>query len=124
MLLDEELTERIIGAAIEVHRALGPGLLESSYEACLAYELESGGLRVSRQVSLPIVYKQVHIDAGYRIDLLVEDRVILELKHIEKTLPIHKAQLITYLKLSGNRVGLLINFNVRALKDGVICRVL
>jgi GxxExxY protein len=123
MLLDEELTERIIGAAIEVHRALGPGLLESSYEACLAYELESKGHRVARQVVLPIVYKEVRIDAGYRIDLLVEDRVIIELKHVERTLPIHEAQLITYLKLSGCRIGLLINFNVRALKDGVTRRV-
>ncbi len=123
MLLDEELTEQIIGAAIEVHRALGPGLLESSYEACLAYELESRGLRVSRQVPLPIIYKQVHLDAGYRIDLHVENRVVVELKHVEKTLPIHEAQLITYLKLSGCRIGLLINFNVRALKDGVTRRV-
>lgn len=124
MLLDEELTEQVIGAAIEVHRTLGPGLLESSYEACLGYELELRGLRIARQLPLPIVYKKVHLDAGYRLDLVVEDQVVIELKHVEKLLPIHEAQLMTYLKLSGKRVGLVINFNVRVLKDGILRRVL
>ena len=123
MLLDEELTEKIIGAAIEVHRGLGPGLLESTYEVCLAHELLTQGMRLERQVPMPVVYKDIRLDAGYRIDLVVEDRVIVELKHVEKLLPLHEAQLITYLKLSGMRVGLLINFNVRLLKDGVIRRV-
>lgn len=124
MLLDEELTEQVIGAAIEVHRTLGPGLLESSYEACLAYELELRGLRIARQLPLPIVYKKVHLDEGYRLDLVDEDQVVIELKHVEKLLPIHEAQLITYLKLSGKRVGLVVNFNVRVLKDGILRRVL
>ncbi|MBX3403274.1 MAG: GxxExxY protein [Phycisphaeraceae bacterium] len=123
-MLDEELTEQVIGAAIEVHRTLGPGLLESSYEACLAHEMELRGLRIARQLPLPIVYKKAHLDAGYRLDLVVEDQVVIELKHVEKLLPIHEAQLITYLKLSGKRVGLVINFNVRVLKDGILRRVL
>jgi GxxExxY protein len=114
-----QVTETIIGAAIEVHRSLGPGLLESAYEACLALELRARGLKVEQQKPLPIVYKEVQLDCGYRIDLLVEDSVIVELKAIDQLLPIHQAQLLSYLKLSGLSVGLIINFNVRLLKDGV-----
>ena len=115
-----ELTDKIIGAAVEVHRELGPGLLESAYEACLFFELEQAGLKVERQKELPVFYKSTRIDCGYRLDLLVEDKVIVELKSIEALLPIHKAQLISYLKMSGCRVGLLINFNVALLKDGIV----
>jgi len=114
-----EVTENIMGAAIEVHRALGPGLLESAYEACLAYELGKRGFKVERQWPLPVVYREVKLDCGYRIDLLVEESVIVELKAVEKLAPIHEAQLLSYLKLSGCRVGLLINFNVKVLKNGV-----
>jgi len=114
-----DLTEQIIASAIEVHRALGPGLLESAYEACLVYELTQRGLRFERQVALPVAYKDVRIDCGYRLDLLVEQRVIVELKAVERLDLIHDAQLLSYLKLSGFHVGLLINFNVRLLKDGM-----
>ena len=113
------LTGSIIGAAIEVHKELGPGLLESAYEACLAYELGERGLSVERQKPLPVVYKQVKLDCGYRIDLLVNGEVVLELKAVDKLLPIHEAQLLSYLKLSGCKVGLLINFHVEMLKDGI-----
>jgi GxxExxY protein len=113
------LTEAIIGSAIEVHRALGPGLLESAYEACLAHELLSRGIMVQRQLSLPIVYKGQLVEVGYRIDMLVDDRVVVELKAVDKLIPIHEAQLMTHLRLSGKRVGLLINFNVRLLTSGV-----
>jgi GxxExxY protein len=115
----EELTRRIIGAAMRVHSALGPGLLESAYEACLLFELHREGLEVARQVELPVVYENVRIDCGYRIDLLVEDAVIVELKAVEKLSPLHHAQLLSYLKLSGKQVGLLINFNVVHLRDGI-----
>jgi GxxExxY protein len=118
-LLFEEITGRIIDAAMKVHTALGPGLLESAYEACLPFELHKRGLKAAQQVELPVVYEDVKIDVGYRIDLLVEDAVIVELKSVEKVLPIHHAQLISYLKLSGRKVGLLINFNVEHLKDGI-----
>lgn len=114
----DPLTEAIIGAAIAVHRALGPGLLESAYEACFAYELESRGLRVERQKALPVSYRGVYLDCGYRVDMLIEDQVIVELK-ASALQPIHDAQLQSYLKLSGRSVGLLINFNVRLLKDGL-----
>ena len=114
-----DITEQIIGAAIEVHRELGPGLLESTYEACLLFELTGRGLRVERQKALPVVYRDVPIDCGYRIDLLVEHLVILELKAVAQLEPIHEAQLLTYLKLSGCHVGLLINFNVEQLKNGI-----
>lgn len=114
-----KITEEIIGAAIEVHRNLGPGLLESSYEACLLYELAQRELKVEQQKSLPLVYKEVSLDCGYRLDLLVEDQVIVEIKSIDQLLPIHKAQLLSYLKLSGRRVALLINFNVKLLKNGI-----
>ena len=109
----------IIGAAIEVHRALGPGLLESAYEACLAYELSQRGLKVERQKPLPVIYKDVKLDCGYRMDLLVEDKVVVEIKAVESLAPIHLAQMISYLRLSGCKLGLLINFHVRMLKDGV-----
>ncbi len=114
-----EITGAIIGAAIEVHRALGPGLLESTYEACLVYELREHGFHVEYQKPLPVVYKGVTLDCGYRIDLLVEHCVIVELKSVDQIIPIHLAQLLSYLKLSGNPVGLLINFNVNVLIDGV-----
>ncbi len=116
------LTSEIIAAAIEVHRQLGPGLLESAYEACLLYELRKRGLKAISQAGLPIIYGEVKIDVGYRIDVLVEDSVILELKAVEKVLPVHEAQLISYLKLSGKKVGLLISFNVTRLKDGITRR--
>jgi GxxExxY protein len=114
-----ELSKIIIGAAIEVHRELGPGLLESAYEACLRYELEQRGLRVVQQLVLPVVYKGIEIDCGYRIDLLVEDKVLIELKAVEKLDKIHEAQILTYLKLSKRWLGLLINFNVALLKNGI-----
>ena len=113
------LTEKIIGAAIEVHRHLGPGLLESAYETCLAYELEKLGLKVERQKALPLVYKDIQLDQGYRIDLLVEEQVIVELKVIEQFTPVHEAQVLSYLKFSGCQIGLLINFNVKLLKNGI-----
>jgi GxxExxY protein len=121
-LLHEELTEKVIGAAIEVHRALGPGLLESAYEECLCRELDLRGLAFQRQVPLPVEYKGVKLDCGYRLDLIVQDAVILELKCIEKVLSVHEAQLLTYLKLTGKRVGLIINFNVSTLVRGGIVR--
>ena len=114
-----KITETIIGGAIAVHRVIGPGLLESAYEACLAYELVDRGLSVERQKALPVKYRGVNLDCGYRIDLLVERIIIIELKAVEKIDPIHKAQLLSYLKLSGCKLGLLINFNVRMLKSGI-----
>jgi len=114
-----EITGKIIDGAMKVHSALGPGLLESAYEACLIFELQRYGLRVQSQVPLPIVYGGIRIDAGYRIDLLVEQQVIVELKATEKLLPIFDAQLLSYLKLSKLPVGLLINFHVLRLKDGI-----
>jgi GxxExxY protein len=113
------ITEAIIGAAIEVHRSLGPGLLESAYEACLAFELRERGLKVEQQKTLPVVYRTVRLDCGYRLDLLVGDTVIVELKAVDQVLPIHQAQMLSYLKLPGCSVGLIINFNVRLLKDGI-----
>ena len=117
-------TAPIIGAAIEVHRALGPGLLESAYEECLCHELHLRGLAFQHQVDLPVPYKGLKLDCGYKMDVVVEDEVVLELKSIEKILPVHEAQLLTYMKLSGKRVGLLINFNVPLLTRGIIRRVL
>jgi GxxExxY protein len=114
-----QISAQIIDAAMKVHSALGPGLLESAYEGCLLHELRKCGLKVLSQVVLPVVYDGVKIDAGYRIDLLIENCVMVELKSIEKLAPIHEAQLLTYLKLSGIKVGLLINFNVLHLKDGL-----
>jgi len=113
-----DISAQILDASIKVHRTLGPGLLESAYETCLAYELRQRGLRVETQVSLPVVYEGMRIDAGYRIDLLVEGQVIIELKAVEKLIPLHEAQLITYLKLSDKRLVILVNFNVIRLKDG------
>jgi len=115
-----EITEQIIGSAINVHRVLGPGLLESAYETCLGFEIASRGLRVEQQKALPVVYRDVKLDCGYRLDLVVENSVVIELKAIEKILPIHKAQLLSYLKLSGLKVGLLINFHTKILKDGLV----
>ena len=112
------ITDSIIGAAIEVHRALGPGLLESAYEACLAFELVQHGLKVEQQKPLPVVYREVKLDCGYRLDLLIEGKVIVEIKVVDRLAPIHEAQLLSYLKLSGCKVGLLINFNVKILKHG------
>ncbi|MES2595574.1 MAG: GxxExxY protein [Verrucomicrobiota bacterium] len=116
------LTSQIISAALEVHSRLGPGLLESAYEACLVYELRKRGLKTFNQVGLPVIYDEVQLDVGYRIDVLVEDEVIVELKAVDKVLPLHEAQLISYLKLSGKKVGLLINFNVMRLKEGITRR--
>jgi GxxExxY protein len=116
---EKELTGHIIGAAIEVHRLLGPGLLESAYEACLAYELSSIGLKVDRQRPLPVVYKGVTIDCGYRLDLVVEDRVVCELKTVDRLAGIHQAQILSYLRLSGIRIGLLINFHEAVLRTGI-----
>ena len=113
------ITEVIIDAAIEVHRGLGPGLLESAYESCLFFELNQRHLKVLRQVKLPLTYKGIYLDAGYRVDLMVEDAVIVEVKAVDKLEPVHEAQLLSYLKLSGITVGLLINFNVRLLKSGI-----
>jgi len=113
------LTEKIIGAAIEVHRHLGPGLLESAYETCLAYELGQLGLTVERQKALPLVYKEIRLDQGYRLDLLVEQKVIVELKVVERITPVHEAQVLSYLRFSGCRMGLLLNFDVKLLKDGI-----
>jgi len=121
-LLHEELTECIIGAAIEVHRALGPGLLESAYEECLCHELHLRGISFERQVPLPVEYKGVKLDCGYRLDLIVERALVLEIKCLEHVLPVHEAQLLTYLKMTGKRVGLILNFNVPVLTRGGIVR--
>lgn len=115
----KEITEKIIGAAIEVHKAIGPGLLESAYEECLACELHLRKLHFERQVALPVTYKGVRLDCGYRLDFLVEKAVVLELKAVESLEPIHEAQVLTYLKLGGWTVGLLINFNKPVLKHGI-----
>jgi GxxExxY protein len=114
-----EITEEIIGSAITVHRALGPGLIESAYEVCLAHEMHKQGLHVQTQVALPVLYDNIKLDAGYRLDLLVEQRIIIELKAVERLIPIHEAQLLSYLKLSKLPLGLLINFNVKLLRDGI-----
>lgn len=119
MLLHEELSGRVLGAAIEVHRQLGPGLLESSYEECLCAELSALQIPYERQLEMPLNYKNVRLDCGYKIDILVDKKIVLELKSVEALLPIHEAQMMTYLKLSGCKLGLLINFNVVLLKDGI-----
>ena len=118
-MLHEELTESILGAAIEVHRALGPGLLETVYEACFCHELALRRLAFRRQVQLPVVYKGIRLDCGFRIDAVVEETVVVELKAERQLMPVHDAQILTYLKLSGFKVGLLLNFNVPVLKDGL-----
>jgi GxxExxY protein len=117
-------TSAIIGAAIEVHRHLGPGLLESTYEECLCHELHLRGLEFKRQIQLPVIYKGISLDCGYRIDVVVQDEVVLELRSVERLLPVHEAQLLTYMKLLGKGVGLLINFNVPQLTQGIVRRVL
>jgi GxxExxY protein len=119
VIVVNELTEKIIGASIEVHKVLGPGLLESAYEECLAHELSSANVLFQRQVPLPVTYKSLQLDCGYRLDFLVENTVVLELKTVEGFQPIHEAQLLTYLKLGGWPIGLLINFNVPVLKNDI-----
>jgi GxxExxY protein len=119
MLYERELSGQIIGAAIEVHRALGPGLLESAYQVCLAHELSLRGIPFEREKALPIEYKGVRLDCGYRLDFVVSGKVVVEIKAVDALHPVHEAQLLTYLKLTNCKVGLLINFNVRVLKDGV-----
>ena len=118
------LSEKVIGAAIEVHRVLGPGLLESAYAVSLANELTLREIRFQKEVSLPVRYKGVLLDCGYRLDFIVEDELVLELKAVQTIEPVHEAQLLTYLKLSGKRVGLLLNFNEELLRDGIYRRVL
>ncbi|MGB0980912.1 MAG: GxxExxY protein [Winogradskyella sp.] len=117
--MDNKLTEKIIGAAINVHRALGPVLLESAYQECLLFELKSIGLNVRKEIALPIVYKDVKLDHGYRIDLLVENKIILELKTVERFTDVHSAQILTYMKLGNYPLGLLINFHTKLLKNGI-----
>ncbi len=119
MLKEDELSNEIIGAAIEVHRNLGPGLLESAYEECLCYEFVNRGIKYERQKLLPVAYKGTKLDCGYRLDVVVNDLVVLELKAVDQIQPIHSAQLLTYLKLSNLRLGILINFNVTVLKSGI-----
>jgi GxxExxY protein len=115
----DELSNRVIGCAIEVHRQLGPGLLESAYEQCLAHELNRNGIKFQLQCPLPVQYKDIRLDCGYRIDILVEDQLIVELKSVDEIKGIHEAQLLTYMKLAGMKIGLLMNFNVTKLKDGI-----
>lgn len=116
---ENEISRQIIGAAIEVHRALGPGLLEGIYQQCLAHELTLRGLSFEREGPLPVQYKGIHLDCGYRVDLIFEGRVVVELKAVESLLPVHASQVLTYLKLTGCRLGLLINWNVPVLRDGI-----
>jgi GxxExxY protein len=115
----DDLSNKIIGCAIEVHRELGPGLLESTYEQCLAYELSRAKIPFKVQVGLPVEYKEIRLDCGYQIDLLADDRLVVELKSVDQLMPIHEAQILTYMKLAGVKVGLLINFNVTTLTKGV-----
>ena len=115
----EDVSRQVIGFAIEVHKALGPGLLESAYEQCLARELELNGFRFRRQVPIPVVYKGICLDCAYRLDLVVDDTLIVEIKAVEKLMPIHSSQLLTYLKLTGIRAGLLLNFHSEVLRDGL-----
>ena len=114
-----EITKKIIGCAIEVHKILGPGLLESAYEACLFYELQKEGLRVERQKPVPMIYKEIKLDCGYRMDIIVEDCVIIELKTVDAIIPVHEAQILTHMKFAKKSIGLLINFNVTLLKNGI-----
>jgi GxxExxY protein len=116
---ENELSKIILDAAFRVHTAIGPGLLESAYEACLAFELRNEGLNVLTQVPLPLVYRDVKLDVGYRLDLLVEDLVVVEIKSVDSLIAIHQAQIISYLKLSGKKLGILINFNTLHLRDGI-----
>lgn len=119
-----DISYKIIGCAYRVHSELGPGLLESTYETCLEYELLEEGLKVERQKPLPVIYKDIKLNAGYRIDLLIDDKVIVEIKSCEAIAPIHEAQLLTYLKLADKKLGLLINFNVKDLKQGIMRRIM
>jgi GxxExxY protein len=116
---ENELSQIIIGKAIEVHKLFGPGLLESAYQECLMYELINSGLQVEKEKAMPIVYKDIKLDHGYRIDLLVEDKVVIEIKTVDTLIEVHTAQILTYLKLGGYKLGLLINFNVSLLKEGI-----
>ena len=118
-MTENEVSGQIVDAAIKVHTVLGPGLLESVYEAALAYELEKRGFKVLRQHPVPVIFEEVHLECGFRADLLVQDLVVVELKAVEQVHPVHKKQLLTHLRLTGKRVGLLINFNVELLKDGI-----
>ena len=118
-MLYEDLSKKIIGAAIEVHKRLGPGMLESAYEECLCYELKLKNLNFERQVSVPIIYKEIKLECGYRMDVLVENKIVLELKSIECFNPVHEAQILTYMRFAEKRLGLLINFNVTKLIDGL-----
>jgi len=118
-MTEDEIGSIVVDSAIKVHKSLGPGLLESAYEACLAYEIQKTGLNVQRQAGLPLKYEDVVLDVGYRVDILIEKKVILELKAVEKLLPIHQAQILSYLKLSNCKLGFLMNFNVYRMKDGV-----
>lgn len=120
---ENAITERIIAAAMKVHTELGPGLLESAYEACLAHELRNEGLLVERQKELPVRYADIRIDCGYRLDLLVEDRVVVELKAVDHVLPIHHAQVLSYLRPSGTRIAVLINFHALHLRDGIVRKI-
>ena len=123
-LLEKELTDKIIGAAIEVHKVLGPGLLESAYQVCMEHESGLRNIPFDRLVALPLNYKGIDLDAGYVIDLVYDKRVVVELKAVERVIPVHEAPLLTYMRLTGIRVGLLINFNVPVVKDGIYRRVL
>ena len=114
-----QITEKIIGCAIEVHKELGPGLLESAYEECLVFELEQAGLNAERQIPVPVVYKDIKLDCGYRIDILVEKKVIIELKAVDTIATVHEAQILTYMKFAKKEIGLLINFNTTLLKNGI-----
>lgn len=118
-MIYRELTSKIIGCAIEVHKLLGPGLLESAYQECLMYELIKSGLKVEKEISMPIIYKEIKLNQGYRIDLLIEDKVVLELKSVDEITDVHKSQLLTYLRLGEFDLGLLINFNVSVLRNGI-----
>jgi GxxExxY protein len=118
-MIYEDLTKIIIGCAIDVHKELGPGLLESAYEECLAFDLTNRGLKIERQKPVPIKYKEIKLECGYRIDILVEDKIVLELKSVEAFNPVHEAQILTYLKFAEKKIGLLINFNVLRLKEGI-----
>jgi len=119
-----DISYKIIGCAYTIHSELGPGLLESTYETCLEYELLEKGFKVERQKPLPVIYKDIKLNAGYRIDLLIEDKIIIEIKSCEAIAPIHEAQLLTYLKLADKKLGLLINFNIKDLKQGIMRRVM
>lgn len=118
-MTENEISYKVIGAAIELHKNLGPGLLESVYENALAYDLREAGLDVKQQIPIPLIYKEVNMDNGYRLDLLIENKVIIEIKSVESIAPVHFSQTLTYLKLSNTKLGLLINFNTDKLKDGI-----